>query len=271
MALGRGSGRGGGREAQGRRSRRAGRSPPGSSGATGPLGPVGARTLAVGRGGDPDQAAGLRRPAARSGGLWRAARANGWWTEGRFMVRTDDAYVQGDITLLAANADRLRRRPSRSSTTRGARRRRDRATRRRRLPSGAGRRRRTGWPPRTARSPGSTARSRRTGRRRRARAALEAAHAESTHANAEFDRQSQLSPDRFHQPVAGWTRPPGIERVPRRRSAAPRPLASRAGERRRAPGGAGRGRAGRGRAAHRRGPGASATSRSPPSARRSTG
>jgi membrane fusion protein (multidrug efflux system) len=28
-----------------------------------------------------------------------------WWTDGRFMVRTDDAYVQGDITLLAANAE----------------------------------------------------------------------------------------------------------------------------------------------------------------------
>ena len=28
-----------------------------------------------------------------------------WWTEGRFMVRTDDAYVQGDITLLAAHAE----------------------------------------------------------------------------------------------------------------------------------------------------------------------
>ena len=28
-----------------------------------------------------------------------------WWTDGRFMVRTDDAYVQGDITLLAAHAE----------------------------------------------------------------------------------------------------------------------------------------------------------------------
>ncbi len=28
-----------------------------------------------------------------------------WWTDGRFMVGTDDAYVQGDITLLAANAE----------------------------------------------------------------------------------------------------------------------------------------------------------------------
>ena len=28
-----------------------------------------------------------------------------WWTDGRFLVGTDDAYVQGDITLLAANAE----------------------------------------------------------------------------------------------------------------------------------------------------------------------
>ena len=28
-----------------------------------------------------------------------------WWIDGRFMVRTDDAYVQGDITLLAAHAE----------------------------------------------------------------------------------------------------------------------------------------------------------------------
>ena len=40
-----------------------------------------------------------------------------WWTEGRFMVRTDDAYVQGDITLLAAHAEGYVP-PLRSSTTR---------------------------------------------------------------------------------------------------------------------------------------------------------
>lgn len=28
----------------------------------------------------------------------------GWWTNGRFMVSTDDAYVQADITILAAKA-----------------------------------------------------------------------------------------------------------------------------------------------------------------------
>ena len=27
-----------------------------------------------------------------------------WWTDGRFLVSTDDAYVQGDITVLASNA-----------------------------------------------------------------------------------------------------------------------------------------------------------------------
>src|SRR5262245_37479991 len=27
-----------------------------------------------------------------------------WWTDGRFLVTTDDAYVQGDITVLASNA-----------------------------------------------------------------------------------------------------------------------------------------------------------------------
>ena len=31
--------------------------------------------------------------------------AYAWWTDGRFLVRTDDAYVQGDITLLAAHAE----------------------------------------------------------------------------------------------------------------------------------------------------------------------
>ena len=34
------------------------------------------------------------------GGHW----ARDWWTDGRFLVSTDDAYVQGDITILAANA-----------------------------------------------------------------------------------------------------------------------------------------------------------------------
>ena len=32
-------------------------------------------------------------------------RAHDWWTDGRFLLGTDDAYVRGDITLLAANAE----------------------------------------------------------------------------------------------------------------------------------------------------------------------
>ena len=54
-----------------------------------------------------------RRPVKRLvlAALLLAAAAYGghlghhWWTEGRFLVSTDDAYVQGDITLLAANAE----------------------------------------------------------------------------------------------------------------------------------------------------------------------
>ena len=54
-----------------------------------------------------------RRPVKRLvlAALLLAAAAYGghlghdWWTDGRFLVSTDDAYVQGDITLLAANAE----------------------------------------------------------------------------------------------------------------------------------------------------------------------
>jgi len=37
---------------------------------------------------------------AAYGGRW----AYDWWVDGRFLVSTDDAYVQGNITILAANA-----------------------------------------------------------------------------------------------------------------------------------------------------------------------
>ena len=39
--------------------------------------------------------------AGAYGGRW----GYHWWTDGRFLVSTDDAYVQGDITVLAANAE----------------------------------------------------------------------------------------------------------------------------------------------------------------------
>ena len=61
----------------------------------------------------PRPAPARRRPVKRLllAALLLAAAAYGghlsydWWTDGRFLVGTDDAYVQGDITLLAANAE----------------------------------------------------------------------------------------------------------------------------------------------------------------------
>ena len=56
----------------------------------------------------PGQEKGPRQEAGDPGRagwrLWRSAAYEGheWWTDGRFMVSTDDAYVQADITFLSA-------------------------------------------------------------------------------------------------------------------------------------------------------------------------
>jgi membrane fusion protein, multidrug efflux system len=115
-----------------------------------------------------------------------------WWTEGRFMVRTDDAYVQGDITLLAAHAEGyvasvevINNQEVRAGDVIA------------RLDDGDYRLAREAAQNRLATQDSAIAR---IGRQieagqsgvARAQAALEAAHADVDHANAEYERQSKL-------------------------------------------------------------------------------
>ena len=200
----------------------------------------------------------LSRRAGARGCRLRRHKGYGWWTDGRFMVSTDDAYVQADITILSREAHGLRgavevvEQPEREG------RRRDRADRRRRLPAGlqsaqdklatqesddcadrpadrggAGR----AWPRREA------AGRRGAGRRRRSRTP-------SSSASSSWPRPTIASQSRMDR-----GRPADRDRAQAAMRERRGRLCGRAGERRGAAGAAGRGAARRRRVAHRRRPG----------------
>jgi membrane fusion protein (multidrug efflux system) len=131
--------------------------------------------------------------AAGFGGRW----AHGWWTDGRFLVSTDDAYVQGDITILAANAigyvtavEIVDGQSVRAGDVIA------------RIDDGDYRLALQAAENRLATQDSTIVRiERQTEAARagiaRAEASIDAARAELTHAQAEFDRQSQLSRTEF--------------------------------------------------------------------------
>ena len=116
-----------------------------------------------------------------------------WWTDGRFLVGTDDAYVRGDITILAANAEGYVRavEVTDNQTVRAG----DVIAR---IDDGDYRLALQAARDRLATQESAIARIGRQVEAARlgvtkAEAAVDAAKADATHAAAEFERQSQLS------------------------------------------------------------------------------
>ena len=185
---------------------------------------------------------------------WLAVAAYGghlgydWWTDGRFMVTTDDAYVQGDITILAAKmramSPRSRSMNNQPSSAGDVIARIDDGDYRLALAGGAGQARDAGEHDRAHRAP-DRGRRRRVSRKAEAGAGRGPGRADPCRRGVRAAECSSAGPT---SPASrSSTRRPAIATGRRRRSERRGRARGRAGQCRGAAGAAGRGRA-RGRA-----------------------